>query len=70
MSAKTRTHNEHGTTIWQLDALLAHCSECEAQIDGYWVPARPLGWQSIRYRLKAAWLVFTGRADAVTWYRQ
>ena len=39
-----------------------------ASADGEtWWPARPLGYPSFRYRLKAAWLVFTGRADAVTW---
>lgn len=32
-----------------------------------YVPARPLGWQSWTMRWKAAWLVFTGRADALTW---
>lgn len=36
--------------------------------DGRWVPARPLPWESSIFgRFKAAWLVFTGRADAVTW---
>ena len=35
--------------------------------DGRYVPARPLGFQSARYRLRAAWLVWTGRADAVVW---
>lgn len=35
--------------------------------DGRWVPARALGFQSLRYRLRATWLVFTGRADALTW---
>ena len=31
-----------------------------------WVPARPKGYPSFRQRLKAAWLVFTGKADALT----
>jgi hypothetical protein len=34
---------------------------------GKWVPARPLGFPSFGYRIKAAWLVFTGRADALIW---
>lgn len=36
-----------------------------------WTPARPMGLQSIglRVRLKAAWLVFTGKADAVRWFQ-
>ena len=35
--------------------------------DGRWVPARPLGFLSWQSRWKAAWLVFTGRADALKW---
>jgi len=32
-----------------------------------WVPARPLGYPSFSHRVKAAWLVFTGEADALVW---
>lgn len=35
-----------------------------------WVPARPLGFPTFRHRMKATWLVFTGRADALTWEGQ
>lgn len=37
--------------------------------DGRYVPARFLGWNQLRLfgRFKAAWLVFTGRADAITY---
>jgi hypothetical protein len=35
--------------------------------DGRWVPCRGLGWQSWHIRWQAAWLVFTGRADALLW---
>ena len=37
--------------------------------DGRWVPARSMGWNHLRFfgRLRATWLVFTGRADAVTY---
>lgn len=34
---------------------------------GEWVPARPEGYPSIFHRFRAAWLVFTGRADALVW---
>lgn len=35
-----------------------------------WTPARPLGLDGLflGVRLKAAWLVFTGRADVVRWF--
>lgn len=32
-----------------------------------WVPARPVGYPAFWHRCKAAWMVFTGKADAVTW---
>ncbi len=38
-----------------------------ANINGKWVPARPLGFRSLRYRLRATWLVFTGQCDALRW---
>jgi len=35
----------------------------------WWGPARAYGWNQIQLfgRFKAAWMVFTGRADALTW---
>lgn len=35
----------------------------------WWGPARAYGWNQLSPfgRFKAAWLVFTGRADALTW---
>lgn len=32
-----------------------------------WIPARPLPYGGFRNRFRAAWLVFTGRADALIW---
>lgn len=37
------------------------------QIGTSWLPARPLGLYSIRHRIKAAILVFIGKADVVIW---
>lgn len=36
-------------------------------INGTYVPARPMGYASIKQRFKCAWLVFTGKADALVW---
>ena len=33
----------------------------------HWLPARPTGYQSFFQRWRAAWLVFTGQADALVW---
>ena len=35
--------------------------------DGRWVMARPIGYFSLRSRLKLAWGVFTGKYDALQW---
>ncbi len=55
---------------WQLDDLVKHAVSGGVQCglpDGRWVPARPLGFYGLRSRLRCAWDVFTGRADAVYW---
>ena len=35
-----------------------------------WVPARPIANPSFVTRIKLAWMVFIGRADALTWPEQ
>ena len=41
---------------------------CETQLpNGRYVPARPEPFYSLTQRWRAAWLVFTGRADALIW---
>lgn len=34
---------------------------------GVWVPARPESLSGLRMRLMSAWLVFSGKADALIW---
>ncbi len=46
---------------------LSSAHENQTEINGKWVPARPLGLFSFHWRLKLAWMVFTGKADAFTW---
>ena len=53
--------------LWTLKALQHETNNNQANIDGNWVPARPLGLDCIRYRLRLAWGVFTGKYDAVKW---
>lgn len=42
-------------------------SRVSMEVGGRWIPARPLPYYSWRARWRAAWLVFTGRADALVW---
>lgn len=56
--------------IWKAGELVDHCVRCDAMesVGGnLWQPCRPLGMPTLRSRIRAAWLVFTGRADAVLW---
>jgi hypothetical protein len=55
------------TSIHDLNTVLRIAATCSAEINGKWVPNRPEGFASGWYRWKAAWLVFTGRADALIW---
>ena len=44
--------------------------DCQAQgKNGLWTQARPLSLSGINLfkRISAAWMVFTGKADVVTW---
>lgn len=53
--------------IYSVEGLLKACEGVAAQYGDEWMPARPLGYPSLLQRFHAAWLVFTGKADAVTW---
>lgn len=41
--------------------------DCSTEIEGRWVPARPLPFYSFWNRLKQAWDVLRYRADALYW---
>lgn len=60
-------------TFYTPEEIIAHAGQCKAGLpDGRWVEARAEGWSGIclRLRLRAAWLVFTGRADVLQWIEQ
>ena len=39
----------------------------DAEIDGRWIKARPIGYSPISTRIRLAWGVFTGKYDALKW---
>lgn len=57
--------------IYKLEDLRRYANSGESMArlpdHGGYVIARPIGFWSLRTRLKATWLVWTGRADAVVW---
>jgi hypothetical protein len=55
--------------VWNLLDLTSYCvnGNVSTEHKGKWYPARPLGFYSMGTRIRAAWMVFTGKADAVIW---
>ena len=55
--------------MWSLEKLFKYSSETLAEINGKWVPARPMNWQyrPFKQKLKEALAVFNGTAEAFTW---
>jgi hypothetical protein len=49
------------------DLLDTQAGYTSTNINGKWLPARPEGYQSLWSRMYCAWLIFTGKADAVIW---
>ena len=59
--------------LYSIENLIHTASSTQTQLsNGKWVCARPVNYKydSIFERIKHAWLVFTGKADAITWEGQ
>lgn len=52
--------------MYTVKELLKTANETQAEIDGKWVPARPMA-EPFVCRLRDAWKVLTGKADAMKW---
>lgn len=53
--------------IYDTDEIEAIIKSVSCNINGRWVPCRPIGYFTIWGRVKATWLVLTGKADALVW---
>lgn len=53
--------------MYKLENLIKYSNETQTEINGKWVPARPIRMFGFWHDLKDAWAVFTGKADAFTW---
>jgi len=55
--------------IWTLKSLMDSANSTQAEINGKWVPARPLNWtcRTFREKIREAWWVFKGKTEAFTW---
>ena len=54
---------------WKLENLVKHCNGTKTNINDKWVPARPINHEldSLTFRLKDAWEVFTGKSESFKW---
>jgi len=59
-----------GTSIIDAYYLVATGNDNQSETDYGWVAARPLGMSGLLWRLRCAWIVFTGKADALVWKGQ
>ena len=55
--------------MYHLKDIIEMAAETKAEINGKWVPARPINHtcRTLRERLRDARDVFTGKMDAVKW---
>lgn len=53
--------------IYTVDGVTRSHATNKIQINGRWVASRPVGLPLIKERIRATWLVFTGKADAIIW---
>lgn len=60
-----RFHPNHITSLAMHNLL-----DSRTEIDGKWQPARPISCPMIWERLRLAWWVLIGKADALTWPNQ
>jgi len=64
-------HKRHVPILWTLPSLFAQARTVatESQVKpGAWIPCRPhASIESFRFRLRCAWLAFSGKCDLVRW---
>jgi len=61
---------ENAPNIFKLESFhsqILHGNVLSEISPGRWIPARPLGYFSIKHRIKCAWIAFTGRGDIILW---
>jgi hypothetical protein len=58
---------KNAPSIYKYENIKNSMHYSQVEINGEWVPARPVGYYSIWRRFKAVWLAFTGQCDLVRW---
>jgi len=53
--------------MWILKDLMKCASETQTEINGKWVPARPIPYRTYLQCLREAWAVLIGKADCFIW---
>jgi len=55
--------------MWTLRSLIDHTKHCSTEINGNWVPSRPINYKCRTFmeKVEECWAVWTGRAEPFTW---
>ena len=53
--------------LFDFHSQILHGPNQQEHSPGVWYPARPIGYFSIKHRLKCAWMAFVGNADLIIW---
>ena len=62
---------KYGINIFDAQHLQERLVNVQCKLEsGIWYPARPIGYDSIIYRLKAIWKVWNQEADLIIWKDQ
>jgi hypothetical protein len=69
MNVKKEDFKRRKIMIWKLKDLIDSVNSTQAEINGKWVPARPINYKcrSFSEKIKDAWAVFSGKAEAFYW---
>ncbi len=53
--------------MWKLKFLMEWCKQNHAEINGKWVPARPVQFYNFFVRVYHAWNILIRKADSFIW---
>ena len=53
--------------IWTVKELVGFSKGTTTEINGKWVPARPLNYRNIKNIIKEVYMIILGKADVVVW---
>lgn len=53
--------------IWKIKNLYEHCASNQTEINGVWIPSRPVNIRTFKEKFFEAFMVFIGKYDCLKW---